>query len=447
MSVFKKYIGAVFFTPRFYRLALVCVGFFVISFFWEALFPIAKIILALLGILVLVDYVFIFFMGRRPAAKRLIAPRMSNGDVNTVTLTIKNNNAFRVKLNIIDELPLQFQKRDFLLSATVGAQKRVSLGYPLRPVHRGKYAFGNLLIFLQSSLGLIEQKTEIAAAEEISVYPSFHQLGNYQILSKTGINRDTGNRRIRKIGQSMEFEQIKDYVTGDDIRTINWKATARKSSLMVNSYMEEKSQNIYCIADKGRLMKMPFAGMALLDYAINSILALSTVCLKKQDKIGLVSFADKVDTVLAADKKPIQREYILQALYNEQTSYTESNFEALYTETRKKIKQRSLLILFTNFESHTGLNRQLPYLRSIARHHLLLVIFFDNTELHKLAYADAETVEDVYVKTIAEKFVFEKKRVVKELQKYGINCVLTTPKQLTVNVINSYLELKAKEAI
>ena len=121
--------------------------------------------------------------------------------------------------------------------------------------------------------------------------------------------------------------------------------------------------------------------------------------------------------------------------------------DRLYTQVRQKITQRSLLILFTNFESVSGSNRQLNYLRSIARHHLLLVVFFQNTELDKLSREDAESLEDVYVKTIAEKFVFEKKLVVKELQKYGISCLLTSPQQLTVNSINKYLELKARQAL
>jgi uncharacterized protein (DUF58 family) len=245
----------------------------------------------------------------------------------------------------------------------------------------------------------------------------------------------------------MEFEQIKDYVTGDDIRNLNWKATARRGMLMVNNYTDERSQQVYCIIDKGRLMKMPFAGLTLLDYAINSTLVLSNVCLKKQDKIGLVTFADKMGTVIAADRKLIQRENILQVLYKQQTAFLESDFEMLYMQVRKKIKQRSLLILYTNFESLNGLRRQVNYLRLIAKHHLLLVVFFENTELSKLSHATAFNKEDIYIKTIAEKFVFEKKLVVKELQKYGILSMLTTPEQLTVNTVNKYLELKTKQAI
>ena len=194
-------------------------------------------------------------------------------------------------------------------------------------------------------------------------------------------------------------------------------------------------------------MKMPFANLSLLDYAINSTLVLSNVCLQKQDKVGLITFSNKIGTLLAADRKAVQRASILQLLYNQETAFLESDYEMLYMQLRNRIKQRSLLILFTNFESLSGLKRQLPYLRSIAKHHLLLVVFFENTELKQLSAVDAADLEEVYVKAIAEKFAFEKRLIVKELLKHGILSVLTTPENLTVNAVNKYLELKARQAI
>jgi len=291
------------------------------------------------------------------------------------------------------------------------------------------------------------RRHDIEAAITVPVYPSFLQLRKYELLSQTTIQTEHGNKRMRKIGHSMEFEQIKEYVRGDDIRTINWKATARKGGLMVNNYTDEKSQQVYSIIDKGRLMKMPFNELTLLDYAINSTLVLSNVCLQKQDRVGLITFSNKMGSLLAAERKPIQKETLLQLLYNQETAFLESDYEMLYMQIRKRIKQRSLLILYTNFESLSGLRRQLNYLRSIARHHLLMVVFFENTELHQLSHLDAKNVEEVYIKTVAEKFEFEKRLIVKELQKHGILAVLTAPEQLTVNAVNKYLELKARQAI
>ena len=237
-------------------------------------------------------------------------------------------------------------------------------------------------------------------------------------------------------------------MTDDDIGSINWKATARRGGdLMVNNYTDERSQQVYCIIDKGRVMKMPFEGMTLLDYAINATLVLAKVALIKQDRAGLVTFAENIGHFLPADRKAAQMGNILETLYNQQTKFLESNFEKVYALVRTRITQRSLVILFTNFESLSGLQRQLPYIRSIARNHLVLVVFFENTELRQLTEDRADSMESLYTKTIAEQFAFEKKLIVKELQQHGIFTILTAPQNLTVNTVNKYLELKGRQAI
>ncbi|MDB5201377.1 MAG: hypothetical protein JWQ27_786 [Ferruginibacter sp.] len=447
MNIFKKYFGDLFIPLRFYIAAGGCIVFFIIAFFVPRLSSFATILFAVFVLLSLIDYAFLFFNRRVPVAQRIVNDRLSNGDANKISLRLRNPFPFAISLRVIDELPFQFQERRFSMKKDLPARGNGRLNYTIKPTERGQYGFGDIILYIQTKLGLIERRYVAPGEELVSVYPSFLNLRGQQLMSSKTTTDGTGNRRMRKIGQSMEFEQVKDYVNGDDIRTINWKATARKGQLMVNSYVDEKSQQVYCIIDKGRLMKMPFNGLSLLDYAINSALALSNICLKKQDKIGMISFSNKMGSVIAADRNPIQREHILNALYQEKTAFLESDYELLYTQLRHKIKQRSLLILFTNFESLNGLQRQLPYLRAIAKHHLLLVVFFENTELSRLAGADAYNVDDVYVKTISEKFVYEKKLVVKELQKYGIISILSTPENLTVNAINKYLELKARQAV
>jgi len=189
------------------------------------------------------------------------------------------------------------------------------------------------------------RRHDIDVEATVPVYPSYLQLRKYELLSQTTIQSEHGNKRMRKIGHSMEFEQIKEYVRGDDMRTINWKATARKGGLMVNNYTDERSQQVYSIIDKGRLMKMPFNELTLLDYAINSTLVLSNVCLQKQDRVGVMTFANRMGSLIAADRKPIQRENILQLLYIQETAFLESDYEMLYMQIRNRIKHRSLLIL------------------------------------------------------------------------------------------------------
>jgi uncharacterized protein (DUF58 family) len=374
--------------------------------------------------------------------------RLSNGDENVVTIDITNEYTFKAAVRIIDEIPVQFQKRDFVLKDEIAGGVTHRLEYTLRPVERGEYTFNDINIFATTPLKLVVRRYKVEATKNIKVYPSFLSLKKFDLIAYSNNLSELGNRRIRKLGQSVEYEQIREYVNGDDIRTLNWKATARKGGqLMVNNYTDERSQQVYCIIDKGRVMKMPFNEMTLLDYAINASLMLSRVALLKQDKAGIITFSETIGQVLAADRRAGQMNNILETLYDQQTKFWESDYEKLYALVRTKVTQRSLLVLFTNFESMSGLERQLPFIRGIAKSHLTLVVFFENTGLRELTSSPANDIESLYIRTIAEKFVHEKQLMVRELQQHGIFTILTAPENLTINTVNKYLELKARQAI
>jgi uncharacterized protein (DUF58 family) len=405
--------------------------------------------LALLTLIVLftLDYYLLFRNRNGIFGRRTHAERFSNGDDNPVQIHIENRYPFKIDMEVIDEVPVQFQRRDILFKASAKAGESVIINYELRPVKRGAYHFGTVNIFVTSSIGFVNRRYKFEQPADVPVYPSYIQMRRYQLMAISNRLTEAGVKKIRRIGHSMEFEQVKEYVHGDDYRSLNWKATARKGQLMVNNFTDEKSQQVYCIIDKGRIMKMPFEGMSLLDYAINASLVLCNVALLKEDKAGVVTFSEQPGAFLPAGRKAVQMQSILEVLYNQKTRYLESDFEKLYSTVRHKINQRSLVVLFTNFESLTGMRRHLPYLKKIAAHHLLLIVFFENTELQNVITASADNVEAVYIKTIAEKFAYEKKLIAKELQQNGILSILTPPKDLTVNAINKYLELKAKQAI
>ncbi|MEJ2617906.1 MAG: DUF58 domain-containing protein [Ignavibacteriaceae bacterium] len=155
------------------------------------------------------------------------------------------------------------------------------ISYNLKPVKRGEYNFGSINLFVSSPLKLVLRKFRFSGDKIIPVYPSYIQMRKYELFAISNRLSDVGIKRIRRIGHSTEFEQIKEYVIGDDYRTVNWKATARKNELMVNNYQDEKSQQVYNVIDMGRTMKMPFNGMSLLDYAINTSLVISNIALHK----------------------------------------------------------------------------------------------------------------------------------------------------------------------
>jgi len=452
MSLFRRLISMIdrssFFLNRIaYYIAGVAAAAYVLSYFLPFLFLVGHIILVLLAISIFVDMILLYGKSKGIRSKRITAERFSNGDQNKVLLHIDNDYSFPVMLSVIDELPVQFQERNWMRKLKIDAGKNSEIEYSLRPVQRGEYVFGNVNIYVYSPLAIVKRRYIIEEEQLVKVYPSYMQMRRYQLLAVSNRLQEAGVKRIRRLGHSMEFEQIKEYVRGDDYRTINWKATARKSDLMVNNFTDERSQQIYCVINKGRIMKMPFDGMTLLDYAINASLVLSNVALVKHDKAGLITFAENVDSFLPADKKPTQMNLLQEMLYRQQTLFLEPDFEKLYSVIRGRITQRSLLVLFTNFESVYSLEREMASLKRIAKYHLLLVVFFENTELKTLTENKVSTVEDIYIKTIADKFVYEKRLMIKELHKNGIASILTTPENLTVNAINKYLELKTRMSI
>jgi len=418
----------------------------VITYFFPQIFFAVKMLLLSLVLLISMDILILFFAKSGISAKRILPEKFSNGDENPIEIHVLNYYTFPIHTKIIDEIPFQFQKRDFLINQKIAASTSKSFYYNLRPTERGEYHFGKLNIYVQSPLKLISRRFEFGANEMIPTYPSFVQLRKFDLLALT-YRSDYGIKRIRRIGHTMEFEQIKEYVLGDDIRTINWKATAKKNHLMVNQFQDEKSQPIYSIIDKGRLMKMPFNGLSLLDYAINATLVISSVSLKKQDKAGMLCFSKKIENRVVAERRASQMNMILEALYNIKTDYWESDFGRLYGDLKRNMKQRSLLFLYTNFETLDGMDRQLAYLQAIAKQHVLVVIFFVNTEMEKLITKKAAHVKEIYHQTIAEKFAYEKRLIVKALEKRGVYSILTKPEKLTINVINKYLEFKAKGII
>lgn len=448
MNIFKRYLKPLFFHKRFYWTFAVLILVFVVAYTSQLLFIVAKFATLAFFLLALIDYLVLFSRREAITAVRTMNDRLSNGDENVVTIDITNDYSFKAGLRIVDEVPVQFQKRDFVIKDEIAGGVAHRLEYTLRPVERGEYTFNDINIFVTTPLKLVVRRYKIAATQNIKVYPSFLSLKKFDLIAYSNNLSELGNRRIRKLGQSVEYEQIREYVNGDDIRTLNWKATARKGGqLMVNNYTDERSQQVYCIIDKGRVMKMPFNEMTLLDYAINASLMLSRVALLKQDKAGIITFSETIGQVLAADRRAGQMNNILETLYDQQTKFWESDYEKLYALVRTKVTQRSLLVLFTNFESMSGLERQLPFIRGIAKSHLMLVVFFENTGLRELTGSPANDIESLYVRTIAEKFVHEKQLMVRELQQHGIFTILTAPENLTINTVNKYLELKARQAI
>ena len=414
-----------------------------LGFWFAPLFFLAITLALALVASTLYDVYRLYGAAGRVSAERLPPDVLSLGDELPVTVVVRNAGHIALGIVLTDELPEQLQIRDQYISLPLRPGSETRQPYLIRPLTRGVYRFGNLNLFLRTAWQLAERRLVIPQAQEVAVYPSIIQMRQFQLAARADVPAG-GRRQPRPVTKSYAFDQIKEYVKGDDLRSVNWKATARRGQVMVNQYEAERAQPIYSVIDKGRTMLMPFASLSLLDHAINASLALSRVILDRQDRAGLITFSDKLGDVVPADGKPDQLRRIMEVLYRQQEREGESDYDLLYYATRRFLPGRSLLLLFTSFESNYALDRVLPVLKRISRHHSLVVVLFENTEVTELLDDRTPDVASVYLKSTARRYLQERQLMALRLRRHGIRVLLTPPRELTGRTIQEYLETKRR---
>jgi uncharacterized protein (DUF58 family) len=436
-----------FVKPRTYWVLAVFFGFFVMAYAYPVLLPVAKTGLACLLFLALMDVVILVFITTPVSAGRVSQTKWSLAEENRILLEVKNHTFFFWRAEVIDELPIELQVRNFSIPFALGPDEQKTLSYEVKPLRRGSFAYGKIRIFLATPLGLFARRVSVKAEQRIAVYPSIVQMKKFALFSVNKLAIYYGVKKWRRIGHSYEFEQIKDYVQGDDMRHLNWRATGKMQALKTNHFTDERAQPVYCVIDKSRNMNMAFDGMTLLDYAINTSLVISNTAIQKGDRAGLVTFSDKIGTALRADSGPGSLRKIMDSLYQQKYRQTEPDYEFLFNALGRVVNTRSLLFLFTNFESLNAMNRVLPVLRKINQKHLLVVILFQNSEVEKFAYQPSGNLKEVYNRMIARQMLDDKRQMIAGLSRHGIQGVSCPPDELTINALNKYIELKAKGLI
>jgi hypothetical protein len=437
-------ISNILLTKRFFWVLSTFVVLYATAFIDPRMLAVAEYAFIALAVLVGLDLVLLLLISKKPTFKRTFNERLNLGDENSVTIQMTTVGAFPWNYELNEGFPDFKQDRITTFKGKISFKEPVSIKYQLQPKKRGLFHFNDAFLFLSTFLKLVERRIVYPNLDAFQVYPSVLQMKKYELLVFQQQKTGSGIKRIRRLGNATEFEQIRNYVAGDELKTINWKATSRKNELMVNQYQDEKSQSVYCIIDKSRTMQMEFDGLNILDYSINSTLVFANICLLKGDKFGMLTFSDKMGAQIPADKSGTQMKRVMDTLYAQKTKFKDANFEQLQSVVRQKIKTRSLLLLFSNFENEFAMRRALPYLMQMNKKHLLVVIFFQNSDLKELAYKPHYSLNELYTSVVAERMITMKARMAREMKQFGIQTILTNPEELSANVINKYLELKAR---
>ena len=269
-----RFIGSIFLSRTFFWVYAAVIMLFVTAYAFPWMRMLAFIVFFVLLGLTIIDVMLLYLHKTPLKFERKIPARMNLGDQSQVNLIVINDLKQPVFVKLYESFPREIADRSIVFSGLISANQEMLRSYSFCPKERGDHHFGRAYLMMSSLLGLTERRIIFHAEQQVEVYPSVLQMRKYELLVFQQQKLSTGIKKIRRLGNTNEFEQIKSYVQGDDIKRINWKATSRKNELMTNQYQEEKSQHIVCIIDKSRGMQNRFEDMTLLDYAINTTLVL-----------------------------------------------------------------------------------------------------------------------------------------------------------------------------
>ncbi len=415
--------------------------------FWQ--FPIVKTTIfvydALLFVAAFVDY----FTSRKKIKgvkiHREFGKRFAIGEKTTVYLVVENDSSRTLFVHIKDEYPPQMQligKREAKLR--IEPHRYAKVCYELVSPKRGRYEFGLTAVRFLSNLGLVWCQTYLNKQESVKVYPSilrareiFHKALGRQNLVVT-------ERKILKRGEGREFESLRDYVQGDELRHISWTATARKAKLITKQYQIERDQTVLIAVDSGRLMTGRIENETKFDIAIHASLALMLMAARVGDNSGLLVFGRKIKRFIAPSKGIRHIDSALEALYDLEPEIIEPSYSRAFRFITSNIKKRALVVVLTDLIDKDASQRLLNALKLLRPRHLPLVVTVGDRDLHSALATTPTTLDELFFQSAAEEIVLQRETALKMVESIGGLALDVTIPTLAPRLIETYLKVKEK---
>lgn len=381
---------------------------------------------------------------RRFEVARHHEARLSLGADNPVHLTVRNRGLRPATIWVRDEPPEAFRIDLRILGGTVAGRGLWQGLYRVCPLRRGNYRFGDLNLRWLGPLGLVIRQARIPAAGPVKVYPNLLDVRRYDLLLRRNRLQEMGLRHTRMFGEGSEFERLRDYLPDDDFRRIEWKATARRHAPVTIEYQTERSQTVIAALDIGRMMMSPVAQIAKLDYVVNAALLLGYVATGKGDKVGLLTFADDVQHFIAARAGRGQFYRMLEALYGVEAQMVEPDYGRALSYLALKQRRRALVVIFTDLSGGISMQTLVRHVGLLARRSLPLVVTISDPEVHAAARQRPHDSLSVYQRAAAARLLEERQIALDSLRRQGVLTLDVPANQLSLAVVNRYLELKGK---
>ncbi len=384
---------------------------------------------------------------------RLMPRRFMIGEENEVQLHLTVKTAKRkaraATFTIKDEFPPDLELRgERLLIAqtrrTRSREVRAVVGYKLYAASRGDYGFGDIVLRWLSPWGLIVKQARIPAAENVKVYPNINEAKRHELFAQRNRQMMSGLRKTRLRGQGREFESLRDYVLGDELRHVSWTATARRGKLTTRQYQIERNQSIVVMVDAGRLMTSRIEHLSKLDHAINAALAIGYVATSGGDNIGLLVFNRQVVSYLPPKRGHAQLAAMTEALYNVKAQMIEPSYARAFQHLSQSCKKRSLVVILTDLVDRDASAELLAYTAALLPRHLPLIVTIGDNDLRSLVVQEPKAVADVYKQSVAEELLQQREEALARITELGGLALDVPAGQLSFQLVNKYLEVKER---
>jgi len=391
----------------------------------------------------------LYFLPRRRAftAERKWIRVASLGKKHAVELTINNLDERAYPVHVRDDVPEEFEALPDGFTVSLPARSRAHLLYHLRARQRGAFAFDYVHLSVRSRWGMWRRILRIPVPSAIHVYPDLKQLAEYELLARTNRLSLMGVRRTRRVGQDNDFERLRDYTRDDNYKHIDWRSTARRNRLTVKDFQTSQSQRLIFLVDCGRMMTNRAQGISLLDHALNAMLMLSYIALKRGDSVGLLTFSDQIHSFVPPRGGSRQMNHLLSASFDRFPRLVESRYDEAFLHLSKYCRKRSLVILISNVIDEVNANQIHQYLSTLVGRHLPLGVLLRDHELFTAAEAPWTSDRNLFTAAAAAEILSWRHQVITDLQHRGVLALDVFPEEMTAPLINHYLEAKARNLL
>ncbi|QZY56417.1 DUF58 domain-containing protein [Crassaminicella profunda] len=433
-------------TKKFILLVLIGTVFIGMSIPFGIYFEIFIIYNTVLLIFTIIDY-FITPTKNTFEIERMGEYKLSLLEEENVSIRIYNKGKTPATIEVLHEFPNDFFCKNDSLLERINPYSSSVFTFRIIPNKRGAFLLEDIYIRRLGRLGLIKKDLLVKNDKEYKVYPSLKNLKKYHMMMKKDYFIHSGNKLIKRKSDGKEFESLREYVRGDDIRKINWVKTARENKLMVNQYEPENNKHIYILLDTGRTMSYRVNEYSKLDLAINASVFLSDVVCYNKDQSGLMVFNTKVDTFIKPSKGDYHRNSILEALYHVEGTKLTSNYDEVLFYLSSKEKRRSLICIFTDMDTLQEVYYIEKGLEYITKKHEVVMFLVKDEKLDEAINIEVTHQKDAFIKGIGYKMKNERKKIIKALNRKGVICIECDKEDIIYKAVNEYMRIKNKESI